>query len=177
MCRYSHSAPGHQEHRSRNAHSCKWALSFEELVVLVSGLFPVQGRCALIRARTSTNRSIVRCEWEYTIDPRALVRLRELNGLAVRAWPYCRQKPHHALGAGQQRSGRDFAAKSTDAAKNGDQSALARGGDRTIDCALAAHFQYHVHTLAVRMTQDFLVPLRRRGVVDSHVRAKRTRSG
>ena len=41
MCRWFDSAPGHQEHTSRNAHSCKWALSFLRFTVLVSGLFPV----------------------------------------------------------------------------------------------------------------------------------------
>jgi hypothetical protein len=40
LCRWFDSAPGHQEHRSRNAHSSKWALSFLGFVVLGSGLYP-----------------------------------------------------------------------------------------------------------------------------------------
>ena len=42
MCRWFDSAPGHQEHRSRNAHSCKWALSFLGCSSPRVGQFPVR---------------------------------------------------------------------------------------------------------------------------------------
>jgi hypothetical protein len=56
LCRWFDAAPGHQEHRSRNAHSCQWALSFLAFAVPGSGIVMVT--CLLAAGCTGVDRGL-----------------------------------------------------------------------------------------------------------------------